>query len=357
MSYQSVSPNSARDNYRPGEIVDFIINLPAGREIVAGSFRLSGSLQVTKAANFATPMTGTEQIFYDSKAGAHALINQVQCSLNGMTIENFPHYARFAKQYNVCQESDIQAVGNLGGAIALRMADDLETNAILGVTGITSLGRSFSFKPLMALNRTTSNITPAKGEVKVSIILSNVNQFLFGAGVTADISYQLFDVLLSYRTIPLQTQGNAPLTMRVESALKQIVTSNNTNLSVNNPIQSQAMSMSFIAVADESTLTSNYLNMALLPQVSRIEFSMNDVTAGSTFNFPLETQQEILMNFIRSMGGVSTWAVRNDGTNYGVGLAYNSYMQNMKLGLLIQSGILSTAPYACYLYFHGMITV
>lgn len=356
MSYQSVTPNSARAAYSPGEIIDFIINLPPDREIAVGSFRFSGNLTVYTGANFSNPMTGIEQIFYDPKAGMHALINQSQCSLSGMSIENFPHYARYAKQFNVCQEQDIQAVGSLTNACGLKMADIQETRAVLGVTGVGSGGRSFSIKPLFALNRTKGNITPAKGEIKVSFILSSANQFLSGAGVNADVSFQLNDVLLSYRTVQLATP-NAPLKLSVVSALKQILTSSSVNLSVNNPIPSESVSMSFIPIAYESGMTYNYLDMLQVPQVSRVEFAFNDVVAGSLVSYPFETQEELLYNFVQSMGGVSKWAVRNDGTNYGIGIKYGELMQNVKLSIQIQSGVQSNAPYSCYMYFKGQLTI
>ena len=355
MSYQSVTPNSARDAYAPGEIIDFIINLPADREIVMGSFWLSGNLKVYPAGTGAAVMTGTEQIFYDAKAGMHALISQAQSSLDGQNLENFPHYARFVKQDSVCQEPDIQACGDLANACALKLADDGETNCVLGVSGVGAGGRSFSIKPMICINRSFMNITPDKGEIKVSFILASTNQFLFGADVDPDTTYQLNDLLFSYRTVPLATKG--PLVMRTVSALKQILTSSSVNLSVNNPIPSSSLSMSFIPTADESTATANYLRMAEVPTVSRVEFAFNDVVAGGLISYPLETREEILYNFVQSHGGTTKWAVRQDGTNYGIGISYGEALPNLKLGVSIQSGVQSNAPMSCYMYFKGMITV
>lgn len=355
MSYQSVTPNSSRDSYAPGEIIDFIINLPADREIVMGSFRLSGNLLVYPTGTGAAIMSGAQNIFYDAKAGMHGLVSQAQCSLNGQNLENFPHYARFVKQASVCQEPDLQACGDLANACALKLADDGETRGVLGATNAGVGGRSFSFKPMICLNRSFMNITPDKGEIKVSFILSSANQFLFGADVQATTTYRLNDVLLSYRTAPLSYKG--PLVMSTVSALKQILTSSSVNLSVNNPIPSSSLSMSFIPTGDESTITANYLRMAEVPSVSRVEFAFNDVVAGGLISYPLETREEILYNFVQSHGGSTKWAVRQDGTNYGIGISYGEAMPNLKLGIQIQSGVQSVAPYSCYMYFKGMITV
>jgi hypothetical protein len=199
------------------------------------------------------------------------------------------------------------------------------------------------------------NITPDKGEIKVSFILASTNQFLFGADVDPDTTYQLNDLLFSYRTVPLATKG--PLVMRTVSALKQILTSSSVNLSVNNPIPSSSLSMSFIPTADESTATASYLRMAEVPTVSRVEFAFNDVVAGGLISYPLETREEILYNFVQSHGGTTKWAVRQDGTNYGIGISYGEALPNLKLGVSIQSGVQSNAPMSCYMYFKGMITV
>jgi hypothetical protein len=199
------------------------------------------------------------------------------------------------------------------------------------------------------------NITPDKGEIKVSFILASANQFLFGAAVTANTTYRLNDLLLSYRTVPLTTNG--PLFMNTVSALKQILTSSSVNLSVNNPIPSSSLSMSFIPTGDESTITANYLRMAEVPSVSRVEFAFNDIVAGGLLSYPLETREEILFNFVQSQGGSTKWAVRQDGTNYGIGIAYGEALPNMKLGIQIQSGVQSNAPYSCYMYFKGQIQV
>ena len=355
MSYQSVAPNSSRDAYNPGEIVDFIINLPSNREIVAGSFRLSGNVKVLWDG--VNPMTGTEQIFYDAKAGMHSVISQTQCSLNGMSVENLPHYGRNAKHISVCQETDIQAVSDIGNACQLKMADNSETRGLLGITGVAANGRSFSLKPYIALNNTSSNIVPAKGELKITFILANVNQFLSGSAVTVDTTYSLNDLLLSYRTVS-QTTPTAPLTMNITSALKQILTSGTVNLSVNNPIKSRSLTMSFIASADESNPVSNYLNMSEVPMVSRVEFSFNDLLAGSLLSYPLETREEILYNFVQSQNPMTNkWSVHQTGLNYGVGLQYGEYLPNTKLGVSIQSAVSSLTPMSVYMYFKGQITV
>ena len=78
--YSSVLPLSQRPDgqYKPTDTVDFVLDY-AGRQILPGSFRISGNLTIRVVdARTGNPrfLNGTDKIYIDSACGAHACFQQ-----------------------------------------------------------------------------------------------------------------------------------------------------------------------------------------------------------------------------------------------------------------------------------------
>ena len=253
----------------------------------------------------------------------------------------------------MAQKTDIDTVSG-PDASELCMASDKETGVLLDSTGLLN-GRSWCIKPDFCLNKTLSPITPDRGEIKISFNLSSSLQCLFGEDCTSQTTYQLKNVVLNYRTQMSTQTKKEPLVMSVVSSVKNNISSNLTNLSVNNPITSSAVAMSFVRVSKESSNTDNYLDMDEV-DISRMEFSFNDITSGSLISYPLESKPEILLNGLLAMNATTKWSVQWD-KYYLAGFPYQMMMPNTKLGVLLNSNITNSTPHSVYMYFLGSIQV
>lgn len=369
MSYASVQPNSQRPQYLPGDSVDFIANF-AGREIITGSVRISGRVVVTKGANFANPMDGTEAIYYDPKVGAHALFQTITTSFSGVVKDHCQAYPRYVKHHSVANEDSVMCVADVESACSLKLNSHTETPVVLATTNgaappvATTDGRSFSIKPMIGINSASGNFGYSRvGETKISLQVSTLTQFLYGAdaaaATTPNLNFYLTDLQLHYRTLP-DSMSKAPLIMNVWSSLKQVIGSNNTNLSMNVPLAARAVSCSFINLANENTLTNNFLQFDIPTNVSRVEFAFNDSTTALV-QFPLEDQTEIFYNALRAMAPdsrpIPIHALKQDGKNFMLGISYEQIQMNTKIAINIQSGVTSANPLAAYLYFLGAVQV
>ena len=369
MSYASVQPNSQRPQYLPGDNVDFIANF-AGRELITGSVRISGRIVATKGPNNTNPMDGTEAIFYEPKVGAHGLFQTITTSFSGVVKDHCQAYPRYVKHYTVANEDNTMCVADVEGACSLKLNSASESPVILATTNGAALpvattdGRSFCVKPMIGINSASANFGYSRvGETKISLQISTLSQFLYGGDVDAvvnpNLTFYLTDLQLHYRTFA-DTMSKEPLIMNVWSSLKQVVGSNNTNLSMNVPLAARAVSCSFIDLTNENQRTYNFLSFDAPTSVSRVEFAFNDSTTALV-QFPLEDQTEIFYNALRAMSPDSKplpiHSLNKDGKNYMLGISYEQIQMNTKIAINIQSGTTSAAPLAAYLYFIGAVQV
>lgn len=348
--YSSVLPLSQRPDgtYRPGETVDFVLDF-AGRQIIPGSFRISGSIGVTTQND---AIAGTDKIYIDSATGAHGAFQQYITSIGtGAVIENFQHVPRYVAMQERAQNTLIGSSSTLSHVIELKNDRD-EHQAIV----LAGEPKSFSIKPMFGLNYTDQPLAYSKfGQLKISCLLSSITQLLFGEDIDDTTAYTLSDLQLSFMTLPETYKG--AVNMRVISSLKQSLSSGNQQLSVVMPISSSALTMSFIPLATENTLPNKYLGLKAVPEVSRVEFSFNDITFATNLTFSLEDYPEIAFNALKSMDSAGKHTVLQDGENYMIGTDFGQMLMNTKVGVNIQSGVTGQQALATYMYFKGITTL
>lgn len=371
MSYNATFPLSQREQYNPNDNVDFTLQF-SGREILVNSIAITGKLVVL---NDGSAVSLNNDFRYDAFTGAHGLFQNITTSFNDRIVENFQHYPRYVKMLDTATDDNMGIMGTARKSCELKFYNgDNDRNQSEGINCILALpvdgegditdgGRSFCIKPKVCFNNTSQNLGYSKtGEIKITLQLSSVSQFLFGADVDNNSSYYLTDLELLYRT-QVEQPKTAPTTMTVFSNLKQIVSSNNQVLNVMAPIPTTNLSCTFCSLIKESQLTENYLSFDNLPSFKRVEFTINDLNQG-IIEYPIEHVEEVLLNYLMSLTNMVKGrqclapnylsAVRDNVL--GVGLWYEQTLQNTKMSVNLQADEVSNEnQYACYMYFKGLI--
>lgn len=362
--YSSVQPLSQRTDgkYLPNDTIDFVMDF-GGREVMPSSIRISGELYVT--VNVAGDLVdATQDIYLDPKVGAHALFQQYITSLPdaGIVVENFQNVPRWIAMQEAATQTKMSTGSTLSHVIELKTPNEQQQRAILGIAG-EKTKVSFSIKPYCALTHSVGNISYSKtGTVKLTCLMSGVTQALWGADVGVNTSYYLKNLQLDYMSA-VDTRG--PLSMMKVSSLKQTLSSSNQQLSVIMPISSSSLTMSFVRLVEENTLTNNYTKLAVVPGVSRVEFSYNDIVSSVFITFALENKPEITYNALQSMGSTGKYDLlqslidveKGITENYLIGTLFGdiALSSNTKLGINIQSAVQGADAYAAYIYFTGMM--
>lgn len=354
MAYILVKPLAQKDQYNPNDIVDFLIDVGAGNEVVGNSLRLEGELFVTQQGDF--PET-TTLLSIDSRAGAHAVFQQVVTQFSDRVVENMTFYPRYVAMKSDTCETVENKMASSANATELKMLNNDDTIVLLSLADGSAYGRSFSIKPMFCLNNASGNFSYVKtGQIKVSVTLASVAQFLFGEDATpADTNYYIKNLQLSGRSVP-QSQASQKVTMMINSCVRQVISSNNTSLSVIVPIPTNSFSASFRNQTGEATFNQNFNELDFLPSLSRVELSFSD-SLSNLIEFPLEHSEEIILNYATSMGttGLHQFAPASDPR--GIGLAYNEILANTKLGINLISETINTDPFSIYLFFRGFMSL
>jgi|694.fasta_scaffold71198_2 hypothetical protein len=350
MAYVSVKPLAEKSQYLPNDTIDFLLDVGMGNEFVGNSFRIEGEVLITQAGD---PVENIN-VFYDSKAGAHSFFQQVVTQLNDRTVENINYYGRYASMKSQSLDAPINKMAVSSNATELKMLNDDMTIAIASTADLTT-GRSFSIKPFFCLNSMSGNLSYAtSGQVKVSVTLASISQCLFGGDVTlADTAYYLQNLSMSCRVVP-QSQASKGTVAGVVACVRQNIQSNNTTLSIIVPIATSSFSATFRNAILESSPQANYLELDTLPETERVEMTFSD-SLSNLIQFPMETTQEIALNYLASMGTQGKHSITLEQEVVGLGLAYNEILSNTKLGVNIICGASNTDAYVAYLYFKGVI--
>lgn len=354
MAYILVKPLAQKDQYNPNDIVDFLIDVGGGNEVVGNSLRLEGEIFATQQGDF--PET-TALLAMDSRSAAHGIFQQMVTQFSDRVVENLNYYPRYVAMKSDTNEVVVNKMASSANATELKMLNDDDTIALLSLADGSAYGRSFSIKPMFCLNNASGNFSYMKtGQIKVSVTLASVAQFLFGSDANpADTNYYVKNLQLACRSVP-QSAASSKVTMMVNSAVRQVVSSNNTSLSVIVPIPTNSFSASFRNQTGEATFNQNFNQLDPLPQLSRLELSFSD-SLSNLIQFPLETSEEIILNYATSMGTAGLHQFVPNDQPRGIGLAYNEILANTKLGINLISETQNTDPYSVYLFFKGFASL
>ena len=308
--YKSVLPQSQKDSYGPNENIVFTLNFQ-GQSIKRGSIRLCGNLSMATLA-------ATTQI--DALTGIHSVWSSVVTSLNNRVIENLVAYPRLHKMKMETRQDDASTIANSVNLTSLKLARDEQTTSWLeGDAGGEHL--PFSCKLDFCLNRTDADIPWRTGPIQISLRTASDVEFMVGKGTSV---YSLNNLEMAYQ---VQEDGGkgGPVNATTYHMVKHTLDSNNISLSTRVPASCQSVACTFIKASEENSDAVNHLTCAVLPSVTRLQWSFND--SMSMVKYSVESEEEILANYLRAMGRADYNNVRvstldNELRTYGIGLDF-----------------------------------
>lgn len=372
MSYNQIFPLSTKDKYRANDIVDFLLAFE-DKQILQNSIRLTGKLRVDTSTNIGddsqtpTRVAAGTDLAIDGTVGIHGAFQSITCSCDNLgVIENQNEYPRYLKAKSSATQTAQQLFTDSQNTTELKCGRNEHTRYIFGgneQSTLQDLQIPFSFKPDVAFNKSSSHIGYKKtGGLKLSFRLATDAQFLFGDSAT-NHSYALYDLRLEYQSLPDSTSGD--IVFETIHMVKTTAESNNTSISTRVPSIVQSVSMVFHKDSQLNTAVYNHLQLEVPPDVQRCEFSFNDSTTAY-YNFALESEEEILLNYQRSWGVAAgaksniTLSLLNKNESYGIGMPFGTYLdmsKGSKFGVNLLSNIQSTMKYGVFMYFRGIVKV
>tara|TARA_R110000824_G_scaffold401189_2_gene611219 strand:+ start:861 stop:1952 length:1092 start_codon:yes stop_codon:yes gene_type:complete len=359
--FHSVEPESNKATFSQMDTVDFVI--AGDRNVIRNSIRLEGKLAINQTAS--TRAVLADQLSLDKRVGANGLIDSMSCSIDGSVIENIgSEYARYVGMVQSATKSrdDYYSAKEL---CELKSPDD--RTAILyscgASNGSSTEGLSdldFSFKPVMCLNRSSSDIPMSKGVIKISLNLARNVNALSGNNQIAGSNFVISEFRLTYRSSPPNPVDQ--IVMKSISMIKKEVNSGFANISTRVPAIVDAVSCSFLRTDHENTIINNTLNLETLPDLQEVQFLFNNATNQYQQYLQKDTH-EFLHGYLESLkssghSDVSTENVKGQNGN-GLGMSFGERidLSNNKISVQIRSGVTSGARYLMYMYFHSTISV
>lgn len=359
--FHSVEPESNKATFSQMDTVDFVI--AGDRNIIRNSIRLEGKLAIHSTGT--TRAVLTDQLSLDRRVGVHGLVDGISCSIDGSVIENIgSEYARYVGMVQSATKSrdDYYSAKEI---CELKSPDD--RTAILYSCGASNASSTealsdmdFSFKPVMCLNRASSDIPMSKGVVKISLNLARDVNALSGQKQIAGSNFVISEFRLTYRSSPPSQVG--AVAMKSISMIKKEINSSFANVSTRVPAVVDAVSCSFLRTDHENSLLNNTLNLESLPNLQEVQFLFNNSTNQYQQYLQRDTH-EFLHGYLESLkssghSDVSTENVKGqNGSGLGMSFGERIDLSNNKISVQIRSGISAGSRYLMYMYFHSNISV
>lgn len=343
--YKSILPTSQRSEYLENTNVSFRLSFE-GQQIIQNSVRLCGHLFVDNIGAST----------YDAPTGIHGAVSQVSVEMakRGM-VESLQGLPRWMKMQSETRQNDTEILSNSVNTTSLTLAKDDQTQKFLA--GVKELNKlPFACRLNCCLNNANGAIRWSKsGAITLNIRLASKDQFL--TGTTAATAYKLTHLELMYQTVPEQ-KSSKPVESSTYYMVKHTLNSANSSINTKIPQNVQSVSASFILASRENSSTFNNLECAVLPSVSRVQFTFNDSQNLVLQN--ITSEQEILYNYLRSMGvrdfnNIRVNTLVNESKTYGIGLNFYRPVSE-RVGMEIVSGVASGTPTSMYLYFRSVLS-
>ena len=370
LRYAISLPENQKPSYGEFDTVDFKVSF-INRKLIGGSIRLLADVAVSSNTSL------TETIAFDGFVGGHSFVDTISTSLqNAGQVENIRFYSRyisskakaslskddlFSSAY-VCEgrcPSDKMASAMLKGMVAIGKDE--------AYTSVFSKPLDLAVKLDFCLNNMIGdNMLPyAKtGDIYVSLTLPRNVSVLYGSSsIGGTKNYALSNLRLAYMTVADDGKYSPKYNMRIRTDLKQSIQSTYANISTKVPIVADAFFATFIETAKENVTEYNSLQNERLPLVSRLEFLWND-SFSQEYTYELDNDEQIVSNYIKAVS--KAVGDNNANTNvlasndaWGVGLSFGQFvdLSKSKIGMNITSGVLSSNPYTCYMFFSGVTSI
>jgi hypothetical protein len=372
--YNSAFPQNQRDSYSQYSQVDFLIKTQAGREVEAGSMRITGVLNVTKALR-ANPTTfvaisPNDKIFVNPYAGAHVLIQNASVSVNERTIESIGFYPRpvimdtmsrnTLEELTACSDSAVEMKGNNGNIIISTQSAPTQTAGLLGAP--------FRIVPNVAINKSSANIPSSKyPSMKMMLTLSSaLNAFYVSipepavpnAADIVALDYTISQLQLHWIERPEAPVQPKEIVFNTNYLTTSSVVSLNTTINVVAPNPYDAVTCSFIQQANRNSLYADANMCEYLRDIDRVEFTLNNQVYGPITYIcgsgASPVYQDLALLALKSLNGdpdkncIVNRILQENGT-FLIGMKYAA-SQSDRLGITMQINSQTTFPYSQYPY-------
>lgn len=372
--YNATQPSSLKNTYGENDILDFIVKLPAGRSIVANSFRISGNLVVSTSKG---AISAGDAIHVDPFAGIHSVIRSVNTQVNNSTIENIQMYNRNVAMQRMAT-NNLESI-NTSSLLLSEMCGTMNHFQLLGTTKRDGLNAaSFSILPMIAINQSSNNLSSEKFQViQISITLANAVEIFYtdhtaGGPYMSDaetafseIFYNIADVQLEWNeTLQQQGDGGAVI-MPVKHLYQQSVNNETSYLNITTPQLYNSLSVSFI---EQSKRNSIFVNNLLCEKIKGLDLNGGAleimINSGDTpIPYPIQTYQETALNYLKSLNGniaqnCITNEFLNDTMSFGIGFSLmTSSNDRVAISLKINSEAYNyiIPPYDAFMYVNSFI--
>jgi hypothetical protein len=358
--YVTVPPTGNATNYKNGQTLEFQLRLARGQALQAKSIYVTGTLKVLVGGN---PIDNTNAdqklIQYDAQAGIHGFFLNASSYIDGKNIEAITDYPQLAHNIFEANSHYITQANSNSSTMELRCGVDSYTNYVMlgvqDVAGANTGENSFAFKPLVALNGTSRDITGYDCEtVKLVFVMNSTANIPYNPAGVPDITWEISDVLLHtlYIEDPTMERPKDKL-----SYIKRVVYNN--TLSTSRGSFSYTLNERIMA----NSMTFNRRDDALKPWTTDIlpNVTLVSVNIGGSeyvLRYPLTNNGEIVYNYIKSLnyGVLESNAIYGSltGSGWGIGLNYGQPIDTagMPLSVYINSDVgLMSESYDMFIIF------
>jgi len=187
MPYLSSQVNAVRDYYNPNESFDFLMDF-AGMRVKPNTVEITGTFQAIadSTANPLVPPPPTVSIFMDPVCGIDACFQSITVSFNDRNVETINNYPRLVKMKKSATKSPYMLAGEASQVAAFRCSDSSQTSINVNVPS-----RKFSVNLSNCLNLNSGLSYSKTGQIKVSVILSQVKDVLWGGDMNENVYFRL----------------------------------------------------------------------------------------------------------------------------------------------------------------------
>ena len=374
--YNVVYPLAKRDEYLANETVDLVVSL-AGRKLVPGSLSICGEVSILSNVQASTAVTIDQEVLIDPDVGYHAMFRDFTTEFRdvGLT-ESFSYYPRYVKMHTQAMEyQDSLGTETMNCAEGKCLSETVRRGYNLGGANPDQAPRvPFSLKPLIAPNKSDQPLAGDQfGAIRIRCRLAPNDEVVYGADADADSGYKIHNLQLRFESID-DDQSRPPVNMEVYHVARQVIETNNANLSSFVPGLASAVHMSFIPSADETNVNANFLRCApLVGQglppagadnqslpingADRLFYAVND-NDSALVGFTMESREEMVYNYLRSWNlepkaYANVLRRLNQGDAYGLGIPFGTALDFSQQKFAAEIDSLTQAATSVYMYFKG----
>ncbi len=332
-----------------------------GRSLVKNSIELSATLTVKSGAG----QLVAQNIGFNPSVGAHVFFESFSCStINQGNVENFSvSYPRYVNMEEVAKYEDSDYM-NASKWSELKVPDfDITQNLTKvqsrGPAGSLTTLKSLDFciKPRIIFNRSSQDVPFSRtGKMKITCNLATAKSALVDfstAASVADLSYELSNVQMYFRTVPA-VKNSGPIQFSKVIGIKTTIDTTSASIASNVPSSAcSGVVMSFQPLSTENKAGQDNYRL-FNPHVSSCEFLFN--STNSYINYQLKDQSEIVMRALKAFqndGDDNQMKLSNmfDNKNMMVGTDFNGLLDLTQNQFEIQLNTAITETNNVYMYF------